>query len=81
MKLAETNHPPRGLTPNVTSCYAHSQSLLGSRHGLLEPIPSREEHANGHVARNVRLSLMVVDLVEPYVEWLPRTTRQVLIRL
>lgn len=47
------------------------QSLLGSRQGLLEAVPSLEEHANGHVARNVRLSLMVVDLVEPYVEWAP----------
>ncbi|CAM9588296.1 unnamed protein product, partial [Laminaria digitata] len=47
------------------------QSLLGSRQGLLDAIPSPKKHANGHVARNIRLSLMVVDLVQPYVQWAP----------
>ncbi|CAM9916764.1 unnamed protein product [Scytosiphon promiscuus] len=62
VEASDNKHPP--------------QSLLGSRQGLLDPTPSKEEHANGHVARNVRLSLMVVDLVEPYVEWLPNPTEQ-----
>ncbi|CAM9333225.1 unnamed protein product [Ectocarpus sp. 4 AP-2014] len=47
------------------------QALLGSRQGLLGHTPSEEEHGNGHVARNVRLALMAVDLVEPYVQWGP----------
>ncbi|CAN0472226.1 unnamed protein product, partial [Ectocarpus sp. 8 AP-2014] len=47
------------------------QALLGSRQGLLGHTPSKEEHGNGHVARNVRLALMAVDLVEPYVQWGP----------
>ncbi|CAM9928960.1 unnamed protein product, partial [Ectocarpus fasciculatus] len=48
-----------------------SQALLGSRQGLLDHTPSEEAHGNGHVARNIRLALMAVDLVEPYVQWGP----------
>lgn len=54
------------LTPIRCRSY---QDTLGSREGLLDEIPSKSENGNGHVARNVRLALMVVDLVEPYVEW------------
>lgn len=38
---------------------------------MLEHVPSTKEHTNGHVARNVRLSLALIDLVEPYVLWKP----------
>ncbi|CAN0079464.1 unnamed protein product [Ascophyllum nodosum] len=55
-----------------------SKSLLGSRTGLLEDAPRTEEHTNGHVARNVRLSLALVDLVQPYVEWKPSEAFQAL---
>lgn len=50
---------------------SRAQELLGSRQGLLDHTPSKEEHGNGHIARNIRLALMAVDLVEPYVQWGP----------
>lgn len=57
----------------VCGCFAVSglvlQDTLGSRKGLLQKVADTSETANGHVARNVRLTLMVVDLVEPYVRW------------
>lgn len=60
---------------SYTRCTSHiAQSLLGSRQGLLDAVPSSEKHANGHVSRNIRLSLMIVDLVQPYVQWAPRQT-------
>lgn len=50
-----------------------AQETLGSREGLLDALPSTIEGENGHVARNVRLSLMLIDLVQPYVHWAPST--------
>lgn len=38
---------------------------FGSSHGILEQEPSFEN--NGHVARNIRLALSAIDLVQPYV--------------
>ena len=38
---------------------------LGTSENLLQP--TVDEKANGHIARNIRLALMAVDLVQPYV--------------
>ena len=40
-------------------------SHLGTSKGLLDYRPSYD--SNGHIARNIRLALMAVDIVEPYV--------------
>lgn len=45
------------------------QNSLGCRKGLLAADVNPDERGNGHVARNVRLALMVVDVVQPYVQW------------
>ena len=45
----------------------------------MDRVTSLEEHFNGHVARNARLSLMLLDLVEPYVEWGPLLGEKVLL--
>ena len=41
------------------------RSHLGSSNNILDYKPSFD--TNGHVARNIRLSLMAIDIVEPYV--------------
>ncbi|CAM9152667.1 unnamed protein product, partial [Discosporangium mesarthrocarpum] len=41
------------------------QKLLGSRVDLFNP----SSKGNGHITRNIRLTLMLVDAVQPYVEW------------
>lgn len=53
------------------------QATMGSRKGLLQKMADTSETANGHVARNVRLTLMVVDIVEPYVRWSSPTLEMV----
>lgn len=55
------------------------QDTLGSRKGLLRNMDAtgEDEADNGHIARNVRLSLMVVDLVEPYLRWSSPTLEMV----
>lgn len=57
------------LSGDRSNPFTLAQSLLGSRTGMLEDLPSTKKHTNGHVARNVRLSLALIDLVEPYVQW------------
>ncbi|KAL7433171.1 hypothetical protein ACHAXM_003516 [Skeletonema potamos] len=41
-----------------------SREDLGSRH---DPLISTNGRTNGHVARNIRLALVAIDVVEPYV--------------
>ncbi len=41
-----------------------SRGDLGSRH---DPLISTNGRTNGHVARNIRLALLAMDVVEPYV--------------
>lgn len=47
-----------------TSDIKAPQSDLGSSGGLLDPSSS----GNGHIPRNIRLSLIATDIVEPYVQ-------------
>ena len=37
---------------------------LGSR---LDPLSNSDDENNGHIARNIRLALLAMDLAEPYV--------------
>ncbi|CAM9178737.1 unnamed protein product [Choristocarpus tenellus] len=41
------------------------KNTLGTREDLFNPAST----GNGHIARNIRLTLMMIDLLQPYVEW------------
>jgi len=67
------NSTLRSLTMLVETSYENtsSQELLGSRYHIVHRNNDDNErentHNSGHVARNIRLCLATIDLVEPYL--------------
>ena len=45
---------------------APSEATLGAVHQVLRPVGAPTD---GHVARNLRLALLLTDLVRPYIAW------------
>jgi hypothetical protein len=44
-------------------------SRLGSAQNLLTAAKQNSDAGNGHVSRNMRLSLVAIDMVQPYIAW------------
>ena len=52
----------------TNSAKAPDPTILGSVHQLLMP-ERAADHSDGDIPRNIRLQLMMIDLVQPYLHW------------
>lgn len=72
-KYNNASHRAFNILVETSNSKQPYESELGTNEGLLDENLDKylsPSHSVGHVARNVRLSLLYIDLVQPYINWL-----------